>query len=64
MQRPTGIAVSEDGKIAIADYDNRVVSLYDAAGKYINRIGSGKLLGKHPNNSLAYYAHFYKNMVN
>ena len=46
MQRPTGLAVLQSGNLAIADYDNKCVSVFTPCGKFVNRIGVGKLLGK------------------
>ena len=46
MQRPTGLAVLQNGNLAIADYDNKCVSVFTPCGKFVNRIGVGKLLGK------------------
>ncbi|CAH1777732.1 unnamed protein product [Owenia fusiformis] len=45
MQRPTGVAISKNGNYIVADYDNKWVSIYSPEGKYINKIGAGKLLG-------------------
>lgn len=45
MQRPAGVAAFQNGNIAIADYENKCVSVYDSTGKFVNRIGAGKLLG-------------------
>ncbi|XP_059080014.1 tripartite motif-containing protein 2-like [Tigriopus californicus] len=47
LQRPTGICCLPNGNYAIADYDNKWVSVFDQTGKFINKIGTGKLLGKH-----------------
>ena len=49
MQRPTGIALLHNGNLAIADYDNKCVSVFEPSGKFVNRIGAGKLLGKSRN---------------
>ena len=46
MQRPTGVAVLPNGNLALADYDNKCVSVFTPCGKFVNRIGVGKLLGK------------------
>ena len=45
MQRPTGVAVTLNGNYLVADYDNRWISIYSPEGKYLNKIGAGKLLG-------------------
>lgn len=45
MQRPTGICHLPNGHIAVADYDNKWVSVFDQMGKFVNKIGAGKLLG-------------------
>lgn len=45
LQRPTGICCLPNGNYAIADYDNKWVSVFDQTGKFINKIGTGKLLG-------------------
>ncbi|XP_074650462.1 tripartite motif-containing protein 2-like [Tubulanus polymorphus] len=45
MQRPTGVFVTMYGNYVVADYDNRWVSIYSPDGKYLNKIGQGKLLG-------------------
>ncbi|KAK2165942.1 hypothetical protein LSH36_44g11016 [Paralvinella palmiformis] len=45
LQRPTGVAVTINGNYLVADYDNKWISVFNPEGKYINRIGSGKLLG-------------------
>ncbi|CAL8081344.1 unnamed protein product [Orchesella dallaii] len=46
LQRPVGVAVlPSNGNIAIADYDNKWISMYDQTGKFMSRIGHGKLLG-------------------
>jgi tripartite motif-containing protein 2/3 len=46
MQRPTGVALMHNGNLAISDYDNKCVSVFEPNGKFVNRIGAGKLLGK------------------
>ena len=46
MQRPAGVAVFQNGNFAVADYDNKCVSIYEPSGKFVNRVGAGKLLGK------------------
>lgn len=46
MQRPAGVVTLQNGNIAVADHDNKCVSVYDPSGKYISRIGAGKLLGE------------------
>ena len=46
MQRPTGVCSLPNGNVAVADYDNKWVSIFDAAGKFVNKVGTGKLLGK------------------
>ena len=45
MQRPTGVALMQNGNLAVSDYDNKCVSVYEPNGKFVNRIGAGKLLG-------------------
>lgn len=45
LQRPTGVSVSAFGNYLVADYDNKWVSVFDPEGKYLSKIGSGKLLG-------------------
>jgi len=47
VQRPTGVCVlPTTGHYAVSDYDNKCVSVFDAQGKYLHRVGHGKLLGK------------------
>ncbi|KAK6166009.1 hypothetical protein SNE40_022802 [Patella caerulea] len=45
IQRPTGVSVTNNGNFLIADYENRWISIFGPDGKYINKIGSRKLLG-------------------
>jgi tripartite motif-containing protein 2/3 len=45
LQRPTCIAVTLNGNYVISDYDNKWVSIHGPDGKYLNKIGTGKLLG-------------------
>ncbi len=45
LQRPTGVAVTLNGNYLVADYDNKWVSIFSPEGKYLNKIGTGKLLG-------------------
>lgn len=45
LQRPTGVCVTGNGNFLVADYDNKWVSVFGPDGKYINKIGTGKLLG-------------------
>ena len=45
LQRPTGVAETVNGNFLVADYDNRWVSVFSPEGKYINKLGTGKLLG-------------------
>lgn len=45
MQRPTGVGITLNGNFLVADYDNKWVSVFSPEGKYINKIGTGKLLG-------------------
>ena len=45
LQRPTGVAVTMNGNYLVADYDNKWVSIFSKEGKYMNKIGTGKLLG-------------------
>ncbi len=44
----------QNGNIAVADHDNKCVSVYDPSGKYISRIGAGKLLGEDLSGSKSY----------
>ena len=44
---PTGVALMQNGNLAIADYDNKCVTVFEPSGKYVNRIGVGKLLGQY-----------------
>ena len=48
LQRPTGVCALPNGNFAVADYENRVVSVFDATGpKYnlkYNFIGPSKYL--------------------
>ncbi|KAF2358120.1 B-box-type zinc finger [Trinorchestia longiramus] len=45
MQRPTGVTTLPNGNYAVADYENKVVSIFEPNGKFVHRIGQGKLLG-------------------
>ncbi|KAK7485598.1 hypothetical protein BaRGS_00023173 [Batillaria attramentaria] len=45
IQRPTGVAVTLNGNYLVADYDNKWVSIFAPDGKYLNKIGTGKLMG-------------------
>ena len=45
LQRPTGVAVANNGNYVIADYDNKWINIFASDGKYINKIGTGKLIG-------------------
>uniref|UniRef100_T1JNP3 RING-type domain-containing protein n=1 Tax=Strigamia maritima TaxID=126957 RepID=T1JNP3_STRMM len=45
LQRPTGVACLDNGNYVVADYDNKWVSIFEPSGKFVNRIGVGKLLG-------------------
>ncbi len=45
LQRPTGVAVANNGNYVIADYDNKWINIFSADGKYVNKIGTGKLIG-------------------
>lgn len=45
MQRPTGVAALPNGNYVVADYENKWVSVFEPSGKYITRLGHGKLLG-------------------
>ncbi|XP_054722216.1 tripartite motif-containing protein 2-like isoform X2 [Uloborus diversus] len=45
MQRPTGVTILPNGNYVVADYENKWVSIFDSYGKYVSRIGIGKLLG-------------------
>ena len=44
LQRPTGIAVSNNGNYIVADYENKWVSIFSPEGKFISKIGTGKLV--------------------
>lgn len=46
MQRPTGVAALPNGNYVVADYENKWVSVFEPSGKYITRLGHGKLLGE------------------
>ncbi|XP_064079014.1 tripartite motif-containing protein 3-like isoform X3 [Macrobrachium nipponense] len=45
MQRPTGVAALPNGNYVVADYENKWVSIFEPSGKFVTRIGHGKLLG-------------------
>ncbi|XP_071547968.1 tripartite motif-containing protein 3-like isoform X2 [Panulirus ornatus] len=45
LQRPTGVAALPNGNYIVADYENKWVSIFEPTGKYVSRIGHGKLLG-------------------
>ncbi|CAL4097070.1 unnamed protein product [Meganyctiphanes norvegica] len=45
MQRPTGVASLPNGNYVVADYENKWISIFEPSGKYVSRIGNGKLLG-------------------
>ncbi|XP_061183573.1 tripartite motif-containing protein 2-like isoform X1 [Saccostrea echinata] len=45
MQRPTGVASTLNGNYLVADYDNKWINVFSPEGKYMNKIGTGKLLG-------------------
>ncbi|XP_059142876.1 tripartite motif-containing protein 2-like [Physella acuta] len=45
IQRPTGVAATQNGNYLVADYDNKWISVFSQDGKYISRIGIGKLQG-------------------
>ena len=45
LQRPTGVGVTLNGNYLVADYETRWISIFSPDGKYLNRIGTGKLLG-------------------
>ncbi len=45
LQRPTGVAITMNGNYLVADYDNKWVSIFSKEGKYLNKLGTGKLLG-------------------
>ena len=45
LQRPTGVAIANNGNYVIADYDNKWINIFSPEGKYINKIGTGKLIG-------------------
>ena len=35
----------QNGNVALADYENKWVSIHEANGKFLMKLGSGKLLG-------------------
>ncbi|XP_013787373.2 tripartite motif-containing protein 2-like [Limulus polyphemus] len=45
IQRPTGVAVTGTGNYVVADYENKWISVFNPSGKFIGRLGVGKLLG-------------------
>ena len=45
MQRPTGVAALSNGNYVVADYENKWISIFEPSGKFVTRIGHGKLLG-------------------
>ena len=45
LQRPTGVTVLRDGRIAVSDYDNKWVSIHEPGGKWVSKIGGSRLLG-------------------
>ncbi|XP_068250054.1 tripartite motif-containing protein 3-like isoform X3 [Palaemon carinicauda] len=45
MQRPTGVAALPNGNYVVADYENKWISIFEPSGKFVTRIGHGKLLG-------------------
>ncbi|GAB6023756.1 Tripartite motif-containing protein 2, variant 2 [Chamberlinius hualienensis] len=45
VQRPTGVTCLANGNTVIADYDNKWVSVFEPCGKFVSRVGVGKLLG-------------------
>ncbi|XP_076344976.1 tripartite motif-containing protein 2-like isoform X2 [Tachypleus tridentatus] len=45
IQRPTGVAVTQSGNYIVADYENKWVSVFNSSGKFLGRLGVGKLLG-------------------
>ena len=45
LQRPTGIAALPNGNYAVADYENKCVTVFEPTGKFLQRIGHGELLG-------------------
>ncbi|CAL1528290.1 unnamed protein product [Lymnaea stagnalis] len=45
IQRPTGVAVTQNGNYLVADYDNKWISVFSPDGKYMSRIGAGRLQG-------------------
>ncbi|XP_012944809.1 tripartite motif-containing protein 2 [Aplysia californica] len=45
MQRPTGVAVTQNGNFLVADYDNKWISIFCPEGKYLSRIGATRLQG-------------------
>ena len=45
MQRPTGVTVLRDGRIAVSDYDNKWISIHEPGGKFISKVGGSRLLG-------------------
>ena len=45
LQRPTGVTVLRDGRVAVSDYDNKWVSIHEPGGKFISKMGGTRLLG-------------------
>ncbi|XP_022244408.1 tripartite motif-containing protein 2-like isoform X1 [Limulus polyphemus] len=45
IQRPTGVAVTPTGSYVVADYENKWISVFNSSGKFLGRLGVGKLLG-------------------
>ena len=37
--------LTQQGLIAVSDYDNKCVTLFDMDGKFRSRLGAGKMLG-------------------
>jgi tripartite motif-containing protein 2/3 len=44
LQRPTGVALTLHSNFLVSDYENKWISIHGPDGRYLNRIGVGKLL--------------------